>query len=803
MEKFSEWNKIDLHIHSIESNKVKANDYDGSNFTAAELLDKLINKDNGINIFSITDHNCINSSLYKDLESTIKKDKYNGKIEYILGVELDINDSEIYEDVFHCLCFFDTKDVDLVEKTISDVFDNKELHLRNNKECFPSINTIFKKFANNKIQNVLLIPHFNNKTKGLPSNIAIEHLNYLCFNAYEDSNNIKNIQKSLNIYKKAGYDNFPFAVFTDNHNLNVYPKDKNNEDNEIKCYILGNISDPFNAVKTAFQEAKMRVSLSSIIGMRNIKYPDKYINQIHIGTKDYNLSPYQNTIVGKFGSGKSLLIKKIKDGSNSLYNDKKYRDFYDENENSKLFVGTQQYNSLNELSELNYKKYEFIQQEAYYYQNEFNLEDAKQLFKQLNIKHEFNDDIVFSFNKDEIINSFNEIKGIIEKTDGKNNLNYERAFDNKDYYSFTTIYDFSNIEDTLTEVKNIYKSINDLNDLKVDEIPVFTENEKNNISNIVKIIESKINILENYIKLKVDDDLKNILNQYNNEFINNNAKDIKDTLISDLNDFGKKLNTFYKGCELFESVLSKTKYFENKKTKMDKIIDNYNISWNYNPEIEYKSIIEQLIKSSNKEDTLFKSVIRTLLCKTDNNFSNNKDFKYHIDKYIEYSNALFTSDNIRYDILKDNNSLLKKSAGEKSSLFIEFIFDLVEKDLENGLGILLILDQPEDNIDNDNIFNQISTRIRNIKYKYNTFQSIIVTHNANVAITADSENIIIANEKIDKNGKKTFEYDFGCIENKEYIDNVCKILEGGRQAMEKRTIKYGINIIRRVEENGI
>ena len=43
----------------------------------------------------------------------------------------------------------------------------------------------------------------------------------------------------------------------------------------------------------------------------------------------------------------------------------------------------------------------------------------------------------------------------------------------------------------------------------------------------------------------------------------------------------------------------------------------------------------------------------------------------------------------------------------------------------------------------------------------------------------------------------------GCIEDSEYIDKVCKILEGGKSAMEKRTLKYGINIIRKVNQNGI
>ena len=139
--------------------------------------------------------------------------------------------------------------------------------------------------------------------------------------------------------------------------------------------------------------------------------------------------------------------------------------------------------------------------------------------------------------------------------------------------------------------------------------------------------------------------------------------------------------------------------------------------------------------------------------------------------------------------------MLKKSAGEKSSMFIRMIFDLIEKDLSNSINILMILDQPEDNIDNDNIYNQIADRIKKLKLKYNNFQSLIVTHNANVGITADSENIIIAKEILNDDSSKQFLYEPGCIENKSFIKEVCDILEGGKIAMERRTIKYGINII--------
>ena len=53
------------------------------------------------------------------------------------------------------------------------------------------------------------------------------------------------------------------------------------------------------------------------------------------------------------------------------------------------------------------------------------------------------------------------------------------------------------------------------------------------------------------------------------------------------------------------------------------------------------------IKSTNRKDSLFKSVINTLQSKVDKYFSNNSEFDILIDKYISYYNSLFTS-NLSY-----------------------------------------------------------------------------------------------------------------------------------------------------------
>lgn len=211
--------------------------------------------------------------------------------------------------------------------------------------------------------------------------------------------------------------------------------------------------------------------------------------------------------------------------------------------------------------------------------------------------------------------------------------------------------------------------------------------------------------------------------------------------------------TFSNECKYFDNVFTEEIYNDVISEKQEEIDENYKIIWKFNSSKDYKDSISSIVKDPNRKDTLFKSVIATLTEK-ENKFSNNKEFIELTKKYENYVNELFTSSNIRYDILFKDESMLKKSAGEKSSLFIKFIFDLLEKDLAEGNNVLLILDQPEDNIDNDNIYKEISNELRQLKIKYNNFQSIIITHNANVAISADSENIIVASEIMKEASKK-------------------------------------------------
>ena len=104
----------------------------------------------------------------------------------------------------------------------------------------------------------------------------------------------------------------------------------------------------------------------------------------------------------------------------------------------------------------------------------------------------------------------------------------------------------------------------------------------------------------------------------------------------------------------------------------------------------------------------------------------------------------------------------------------------------------LIIDQPEENLDPKSIFEELVPIIRKAKL---TRQIIIVTHNANLVINTDADQIIIAeSEKKVSSEIPTISYTIGALENKDIRELACKILEGGREAFRNRAKRLRIKI---------
>ena len=170
----------------------------------------------------------------------------------------------------------------------------------------------------------------------------------------------------------------------------------------------------------------------------------------------------------------------------------------------------------------------------------------------------------------------------------------------------------------------------------------------------------------------------------------------------------------------------------------------------------------------------------------------------------DFVRALFSDwYNVHYIVTSDGDQLAHMSPGKKGLVLLELIIEL-----EKG-NCPILIDQPEDDLDNRSIYSELRKFIKDNKKRR---QIIVVTHNANIVLGADAEEVIVANQNgaEARNSSRKFEYRSGSIENnvvnrsddtasEPYLsrysiqDHICRTLEGGREALEQRRKKYGLS----------
>jgi energy-coupling factor transporter ATP-binding protein EcfA2 len=128
----------------------------------------------------------------------------------------------------------------------------------------------------------------------------------------------------------------------------------------------------------------------------------------------------------------------------------------------------------------------------------------------------------------------------------------------------------------------------------------------------------------------------------------------------------------------------------------------------------------------------------------------------------------------------DHRPLERLSAGQRSTAIL--LLALLES---HGP---LILDQPEDDLDNRFIYESVVRRLRDTK---ETRQFIIATHNANIPVLGDAEQILILAAEQDGDRFRARVERRGSIDNEDLHGPLEDVLEGGREAFQRRKEKYG------------
>ena len=202
----------------------------------------------------------------------------------------------------------------------------------------------------------------------------------------------------------------------------------------------------------------------------------------------------------------------------------------------------------------------------------------------------------------------------------------------------------------------------------------------------------------------------------------------------------------------------------------------------------FKSYLEELFKGSNIRKDKFQAIVNnypdlisiykdfdqpeSFIVKTlpENQLST---FKKYFESNIGACLTYRTPD--KFDIIYRGRPLHEHSLGQRASALIIFLLTLKDSDL-------IIIDQPEDDLDNQTIYNDVIKVLKELK---NNSQFLFVTHNPNIPVLGDGEQIITCEYQHNKIATKS-----GSIDSEHIREDIVNIMEGGKEAFNNRRRIY-------------
>lgn len=155
-----------------------------------------------------------------------------------------------------------------------------------------------------------------------------------------------------------------------------------------------------------------------------------------------------------------------------------------------------------------------------------------------------------------------------------------------------------------------------------------------------------------------------------------------------------------------------------------------------------------------------------------------------IDAYIRDKTGSYNLEfNVNYkegDKGTNFKDITELSQGQKGIAILTFIFEITTL---MGDATPLILDQPEDHLDNLYIYKSLITDLRKIKNKK---QVIVVTHNPSIVMAGDAEQVLA----MGSNGRIGWLEKQGASDTESIVKFILGLMEGGRDCLELRLKKY-------------
>ncbi|HEM3598603.1 TPA: ATPase [Streptococcus suis] len=860
MNRGSEFRKWDLHVHSPYTvlNNQFSKLQDGT-----PDIDCFIQKIKDENISAIGLTNYFN---FSDNDFNLKAKLEEEGIATFLNLEVRLSNINKSDQLFDYHIIFDnTLDDDIVKNLLGELKANigpyekafnrlsrDEIEFSANID-FKSLRTILEGNAElngNYLKGFLSRGHGSATSDSDPKNQAVYeeicvNSDFIIHSSCNDSSTCKdpkckhrNIISDREYWLRSSKYVRPLLQSSDSHSLE--------EIGTKYSWIKSDLT--FEGLKQIIFEPEYRICVEK---ERPIRTEDELIiDKIQYDGETIFLSDNLNTIIGGRSTGKSTLLNSIAYKLNESESEGKYtfsdmENFHvfwkdgEEDDSRRIQYLPQEYmiQLANNTEKLNSLVNDIIQSKGLdeniksYQQNHYQIDtEIKTLLNKFkeNLQHQQN------LIKPEFDKKATN-RRIIELQEKRQNLLSAVNIDDEEKKKFEI--DISSLKQLEVEKSQIEKDILFINDLFLPYLTVLSRSDLplEHSSEIGKFVNDAIEDINQRLQEIFADKINIVKQRLNSKIIEITKKidSIKNTpdykkFLSYLQD-NKELKKIEENIEKENIILQKLESYEkellrlnteNNQLKLDIInkyrkyseirkdlLTSFDISesdlkitidfYQKNLEFEFDYINAQgrskadFIEKLNNE---FDSMIDTIFEGNSLKFNGNKTKLDHIEKF-------FTTDfySYKFDIEYQNDKFEQMSPGKKAFVVLKLILDF------SNSRVPVLIDQPEDSLDNRAIYHELTTYIKQTKLRR---QIIIVTHNPNIVVSGDCENVIVANQHSEDSpnqNNKPFDYKNGALEdqlkdpdsdfilNKKCIkEHVCEILEGGVEAFKRRENKYGI-----------
>ncbi|MFW5700313.1 MAG: hypothetical protein ACOCWM_01375 [Cyclobacteriaceae bacterium] len=782
---YSDWFKVDLHIHTDHSNQTKPNDYNGR-FNIQKLKDKLI--ENDVKLFSLTDHNIISIKAYEDYYNRYKE----GDPVLLVGCEFDIkvkqDDSSFL--TYHTLLIFNENTTEKA-KELSEIIEShfKKNDVANDKRSL-SVDNIFELF---NMYHFFYIPHASGHKniidayKGTDIRKAQEMVLLMeCAHEKVKEKHRHKHQQGFDKLKDPEFRNKKdeaFINFSDNHNCHTYPLPKNGQTHEFYC-LKG--EPTFETLRFAFIDPQSRIKKQTDVDkLKNVK---KHISSLKISEVEnvedcmLEFSPNLNVIIGGASSGKSLLFNLI---GKKIENIKNGFEKYNKNDTEVLIKASNSHTFQNELTFNNEEVIYINQGDVVKY---FEKGDLKELITDAEKQEEYSKSRksfqeqknVLLTNIEKFVNRFDNLNTSYHKDFIINEKDFNNMLGDK--FHFNEIepehdsVNFSEKRDLLDQLTNsIYL-------LKSDKVFEFSDEEKNTIEQFKMLLVEKQRLIQNK---RLTQESKEKFIEKVEEIIEEKNSNLESTSRAKTEAFRRKKSLINTCSTLFKDAVDFYYYSE--------ILQNYCYEDNIEIDIDESvaliieiendiNLVEKIIKGIKDGDSsalIYDNYLS--LVKDNSKLKHYSHYTVHqllqkLKKELQEILEKFESPKTFLDYGENGNSK-NKSPGFNAEMYLKTI-------IQQENCKLVMIDQPEDNLGNSFKNEDLIDLLREFKF---VKQIILVTHNPSIVVYGDAENILLA-----ENDNGQISYRQLVLENKEYQKMIIDNLDGGKAIFDMRSRKYNI-----------